>query len=124
RTTRSYQFTLTGETPRRFQLVVEPRTTSVLRLSGITVLPTRGGGLTVQYVLNKPAAVQATIRSAAGRVVATMDSGRAASAGVNTLTLSSRAAGKALPRGVYLAELTACTEDGQAARAVQTFRCQ
>ena len=124
RTTRSYQFTLAGETPRRFQLVVEPRTTSVLRLSGITVLPTRGGGLTVQYVLNKPAAVQATIRSAAGRVVATMDSGRAASAGVNTLTLSSRAAGKALPRGVYLAELTACTEDGQAARAVQTFRCQ
>jgi len=124
RTTASYQFTVDAGQPRRFRLRAEPTSQAALRITSLAVTPTRGGGFTVQYSLNKPATVKATIRSAAGRVVATMDSGRAASAGVNTLTLSSRAAGKALPRGVYLAELTACTEDGQAARAVQTFRCQ
>jgi len=68
--------------------------------------------------------VQATIRSAAGRVVGTMNTGRASAAGFNALSWDSRAAGKALPRGVYLIELTARTDDGQVARAVRTFRCR
>jgi hypothetical protein len=118
RTTQSYRFALTGETPRRFRLVVEPRSTSVLRLSGLAVVPTRGGGLTVQYALNKPAAVQATIRSATGRVVGTMVSGHASGAGLNALTWDSRATGKPLPRGTYVVELTARTEEGQAVRRI------
>ncbi|OIP07187.1 MAG: hypothetical protein AUJ96_07975 [Armatimonadetes bacterium CG2_30_66_41] len=119
RTTRSYQFTLISETPRQFQLIVEPRSTSVLRLTAITVVPTRGG-LTVQYVLNRPATVQAQIRSAAGRLVGAMVAGRSGRAGSNTLTWSARAPGEALPRGVYLVELTARTEGGQAVRGIGT----
>ena len=124
RTTWAYELTLAPGKPRRFQLVAERGASAPLRISNVAVAPTRGGGLTVQYALNKPAAVQATIRSAAGRVVGTMNTGRASAAGFNALSWDSRAAGKALPRGVHLIELTARTDDGQVARAVRTFRCQ
>jgi hypothetical protein len=123
RTTRSYEFSLSPGKPRRFQLVAERGASAPLRISNVVVVPGRAGGVTVRYALSKPALVQATIRSASGRVVGTMSGGRAVGAGLNALTWDSRAAGKALPRGVYLIELTARTEDGQVARAVRTFRC-
>jgi hypothetical protein len=122
RTTRAYRFVLTGEAPRRFQLVVEPRSTAALRIGALVVVPTRGGGFTVQYTLTGPATVQAQIRSASGRIVGTMGSGRAVGAGLNTLLWGGRSAARALPRGVYSVELTARTDGGQAAKQMTVLR--
>jgi len=122
RTTRSYQFVLSGEVPRRFQLVVEPRSTGALRIGALAAVPTRGGSLTLQYTLNKPATVQAQVRSASGRVVGTSGTGQTGGAGVNTLVWRGRLATQALPRGMYTVELTARTDEGQAAKQVTTLR--
>ncbi|NCP32871.1 MAG: hypothetical protein GW867_22905 [Armatimonadetes bacterium] len=120
RTCTGYSFTLAPGEVRQFRVLALAHGAAPLRISNVAVAPTRGGGFTVQYSLSKPAQVQATIRSATGRVVGSMSSGRAAGAGINTLAFSGRAEGKTLGRGVYLVELTARTEEGQAARAIQT----
>jgi len=121
RTVEHYAFRLTGRTPRRFRLVVEPSSGSVLRITQVSAV-SRARGLTVMYSLSKPATVTACIRSASGRVVGKLDSGRAARVGTNALVWNAPATGAALPRGVYSVELVARTDDGQAARATAVVR--
>ncbi|OIO97414.1 MAG: hypothetical protein AUJ96_23100 [Armatimonadetes bacterium CG2_30_66_41] len=125
RTSRYYSFQAerSGITARRFRVELIPAEEGGLRISGVSVVPAgraSGGGLAVSYALSQDADVQVRVLSATGRQVGvlTRSSGRA---GLNQVAWAARGAdGRALPRGVYLVEITARDDEGQATRAVRT----
>jgi hypothetical protein len=114
RTTRTHAFALAEGETRRFELHVEDVVATPLRVTGITALPTRGGGFTVSYQLSREANVRLQLRTPTGRVVLTNSAPTRSRAGTNALTLQPGN----LPRGLYLLELIAFTEEGQAAKGV------
>ncbi|GIV15847.1 MAG: hypothetical protein KatS3mg022_1282 [Armatimonadota bacterium] len=120
RATSSYTFTVGASGSRRFQIVAEPRGTAGLRITSLRVTRTRGGAVAISYALSDSASTKVRILGATGKVVQTLQAGEAASRGVTNLTWNGRdGAGIAVPAGTYLVEVTATSEDGQTARAVQ-----
>ena len=123
RTVSAYAFRADGRAPRRFEILAEPRTGASLRISGITAAPTRGGALEIVYSLSQPADVSVRVLSPSGRQVGGAPPTRQASrAGLNRL--SWRAVdddGRALPRGLYMIEIAAQSESGQATKALATL---
>lgn len=120
RATSSYTFTVGASGSRRFQIVAEPRGTAGLRITSLRVTRTRGGAVAISYALSDSANAKVRVLSATGKVVQTLQAGEAASRGVTNLTWNGRdGAGIAVPAGSYLIEVTATSEDGQTARAVQ-----
>lgn len=124
RTSRSYTFgtNRSGITTRRFRVELTPAAETGLRLSNVAVT-TRGrgpnAGLSISYVLSRDAEVQIRVLSPSGRAVGTANrmTGRA---GANRAFWSGRqASGSAMTRGVYLVEITARDDEGQATRAVR-----
>lgn len=120
RATSSYTFTVGATGGRRFQIVAEPRGAAGLRITSLRVTRTRGGAVAISYALSDTASAKVRILNATGKVVQTLQAGEAASRGVTNLTWNGRdGAGIAVPAGSYLVEVTATSEDGQTARAVQ-----
>ncbi len=120
RSTSSYTFTVGATGSRRFQIVAEPRGAAGLRVTSLRVTRTRGGAVSISYTLSDNASTRVRILSATGKVVQTLQAGEAASRGVTNLMWNARdGAGIAVPAGSYLVEVTATSEDGQTARAVQ-----
>jgi len=120
RATSSYTFTVGASGSRRFQIVAEPRGAAGLRITSLRVARTRGGAVAISYALSDTASTKVRILSATGTVVQTLQAGEAASRGVTNLTWNGRdGMGIAVPAGSYLVEVTATSEDGQTARAVQ-----
>jgi len=120
RSTSSYSFTVGASGSRRFQIVAEPRGAAGLRVTSLRVTRTRGGAVSISYTLSDSASAKVRILSATGKLVQTLQAGEAASRGVTNLTWNGRdGAGIAVPAGSYLVEVTATSEDGQTARAVQ-----
>lgn len=120
RNTSSYTFTVGDSGSRRFQIVAEPRGAAGLRITSLRVTRTRGGAVSISYALSDNASTKVRILSATGKAVQTLQAGEATSRGVTNLTWNGRdGAGIAVPAGSYLVEITATSEDGQIARAVQ-----
>ena len=120
RSASSYTFTVGASGSRRFQIVAEPRGAAGLRITSLRITHTRGGVVNVSYTLSDTASAKVRILSATGKVVQTLQAGEAASRGVTNLTWNGRdSAGIAVPAGSYLVEVTATSQDGQTARAVQ-----
>lgn len=121
RTQAAYRFTPSpaGET-RRFRLRAERRAgRTALAVVGLTVQRARGDSYAVSYTLSLPATVQMRVLSAlTGHPVATVRP-QARAAGMHTETWEGRdEAGRPLPNGAYLVEVTATTETGEMCRAV------
>lgn len=109
-----------GET-RRFRLRAEHRAArTALEILGLTVQRARGEGYRVSYTLSLPATVRMRVLSAlTGRPVAVVLH-QTRAAGAHTEAWNGRdEAGRPLPNGTYLVEVTATTETGEVRREVR-----
>jgi hypothetical protein len=122
RTSSGHTYRNDSRAPRRFEIRAERSGAASLRLTGIVATPTRGGALEISYVLSQPAQVSVRVASAAGRTVGESAVGRPGRSGVNRLTWLPRQAGRPLPTGLYLLEVTARTDDGRVAKGISTLR--
>jgi hypothetical protein len=109
-----------GSAPRRFALLIEPRTmNSALVISAVRAQSRAAGAMTFTYNLSASARVSAQIVSASGEVVRDLASGRAVTRGANSLLWDGKnGRGVALPAGAYLLRLKATDDRGRSATVV------
>ncbi len=121
RTAPSYTF-VAGDQPREFEITVSPATGAPLTVSGVSAQQTRGGHSQIAYTLSSAADVDVEILNVAGRLVKRVLAGASQAAGANTALWTGMSdAGTRVPRGRYLVRITARTDDGRQANAVQAF---
>jgi len=123
RTRTAYEFHsgAAGEA-REFAIELVPASAGRLTITGLSAVP-QGRGVRFVWSISKEASVSARVRSPSGRLVAVVTEATRCRQGVNGLTWTSRAAdGGALPRGAYVLEVTAMTEEGEAARGTAAFQ--
>jgi hypothetical protein len=117
RTTGAYVYQATGTEAqpdvRRFRLTVAPRSASPLSIVQMEILPTRGAGVSVRVMMNRPADLLLDVRTPTGKLVRTIrvPADRAGQAVV--IPWDGRgAANKLVPTGTYIFNLTARTAEG------------
>jgi len=122
RTTQAYIFNSGPQGGlRRFKIQAGMALGGRLAITGLHAIPTKGG-FAISYALSRAAAVDVTIYTLSGEVVARPAARREAVAGTNTILWDSRGTtGALLPAGLYLCEVVAYSQDGQAARAVHAL---
>lgn len=124
RTTDSYLFTsgATGD-DRRFRIEVETGGSQAPLISSlVTASGGRSGVRHLSLVLSRRASITARVLTPSGRTVALVSNGEPGLQGLNTLWWNGlNADGQAVPRGLYLVEVVATTEEGQTARAVRSL---
>ena len=120
----SYTFR-SGETGAKRTLEVRAEKRGVGGLLTVELLPakvTRDGAAAVSFRLSQPADVDCVIRNAAGRVIRTVTQGETMDSGLRNLVWDGRSdAGATVPRGLYIVEITARTEQMEQARATRTL---
>jgi len=103
---------------RHFRLEVTDGVGGGLIIASAAAAPV-GQGATVTYTLSLPADVSVEVINIAGRRVATLASGQAAAAGINSLSWNGRSAsGTACPAGRYLVRIRAAADNGQQVESV------
>jgi hypothetical protein len=120
RTTPEYRFVSTGRT--RLQITVEraARTGALITSVNVSSAGRGANSVSISYVLADNAQTSIQILGSDGRTIATLQRGRAATRGVNTVSWNLRDdQGRAVPPGTYQVQVEARTEDGQTARAVR-----
>jgi hypothetical protein len=120
RTTPEYRFVSTGRT--RLQITVEraARTGALITSVHVSSAGRGANSVSISYVLADNAQTSIQILGSDGRTIATLQRGRAATRGVNTVSWNLRDdQGRAVPPGTYQVQVEARTEDGQTARAVR-----
>jgi hypothetical protein len=107
---------------RRFRLEAARRPAS-LTITGLTAIPTRGGGVSIAFTLTEAAQVQAEVVTLNGRRVVEVATPQSRAAGLNNLVWDGRdAQGRLVPNGVYLFRVVATTEAGECVQAIRTVR--
>jgi WD40 repeat protein/subtilase family serine protease len=122
RTTNGYTFRAgaAGE-ERKFRIELDGRPQGARLLNHLSVV-NNGQGAHFSFVLSQPATVNARIITPTGKIAAVIARGVESKPGLNALTWNGKASsGASLPRGIYIIEVTAVTEEGQAMREVRTF---
>ena len=120
RNTPEYRFTSSGRN--RFTLTVErgARGTALITSINVGAAGRGASSVTISYVLAQDAQTEVTILGADGRVIASLQRGRAATRGVNTVVWNLHDnAGRAVPPGTYRVQVEARDSEGQVARAVR-----
>jgi hypothetical protein len=120
RATPEYRFVSTGRT--RLQITVEraARTGALITSVNVSSAGRGANSVSISYVLADNAQTSIQILGSDGRTIATLQRGRAATRGVNTVSWNLRDdQGRAVPPGTYQVQVEARTEDGQTARAVR-----
>ncbi len=120
RNTPEYRFTSSGRN--RFTLSVERGARGGALITSISVGAAGRGAnsVSISYVLAQDAQTNVQILGADGRLIASLQQGRAATRGVNTVVWNLRDnAGRAVPPGTYRVQVEARDSDGQIARAVR-----
>lgn len=115
-----YRFVSTGRT--RFSVSVERTSRKGALITNLTVSSAGRGvnSVSISYVLSENAQTQVRIVGANGRTVATLQQGRAATRGVNSVVWNLRDdEGRVMPPGTYQVQVEARSEDGQVARMVR-----
>ena len=123
RTTQSYTFHAgAGGEERKFRIELDATPTTGRLLNHLSVLNNGAQGAHFSFVLSQPATVNARIITPTGKVASVLARGMEGKQGLNTLTWNGKASnGASLPRGVYIMEVSAITEEGQEIRDVRTF---
>jgi len=107
---------------RRFRLEAARRPAS-LTITGLTAIPTRGGGVSIAFTLTEAAQVQAEVVTLNGRRMVEVATPQSRAAGLNNLVWDGRdAQGRLVPNGVYLFRVVATTEAGECVQAIRTVR--
>lgn len=122
RTSKDYVFDSGKSGVRRFQIIVDPRPGTAMRVTNISVLSGEGNnsGIAARFNLSQDATVEIHIRSLTGRAI-TGFTPQSCRAGINWLQWNLRdRSGRIVPRGTYLIEVTATTDDHQVGRGVRT----
>ena len=119
--TSSYSFRAAkDETTRRFQIVAEPRSPSLIQVQNLRVEAgnSRAVGMTVAFELS--AAAETTVEiQLNGRSVRRLTQGRAASVGTNQMLWDLKDdQGRSLPGGLYRISVTARTPEGAQTRQI------
>ncbi|MCS7065715.1 MAG: hypothetical protein NZL85_05500 [Fimbriimonadales bacterium] len=120
RHTPEYRFTSSGRN--RFTLTVERGARGGALITSINVGAAGRGAtsVSISYVLAQDAQTEVAILGTDGRVVASLQRGRAATRGVNTVVWNLRDnAGRAVPPGTYRVQVEARDSEGQVARATR-----
>lgn len=109
RTTNSYVFKAgTSATERLLKIVVQPRPSVSLALTGVQSAQVGQGGTVLSYALSAEANVDIRIRNISGMVVNEISTGRLTPAGQNsTLWTGRNSRGNLVPNGHYLCEIVA-----------------
>ncbi len=119
RTAANYRFNSGTGGVRNFTITTDS-SYARLQFTQTQVRKPRGTGIVFSYAVSAPATVTLRVRGVTGRLVRTLDGGRAAG-GANDLPWDGRdAAGKLVPAGLYLCELSAEAVNGQRARTTLT----
>ncbi len=108
----------------RFVVTAKQQATTPLSISGLRMVAPSGRSSGRSFIFNvsREASVTAKVTTLSGKVIATLATGRAVSAGENRLNWTSRAeTGAALAPGPYLVEIVAQDGDGEVAPARQPF---
>lgn len=120
RTTSSYRFNSGDGSQRRLKLIADSSPSTRLLISNVTVGPTRGTSVSFSYGLSSGAQVTAEIVGPTGRRVRRIEDGRVTRSGINSMTWDRRDdAGRSVPAGVYMLQMTATTEDGEMVKTVR-----
>jgi hypothetical protein len=120
RTAANYTFNSGTGGARRFTITTDTSYARLQFTQAQVQAVKRGTGTTILYAISAPAAVTLRVRSVTGRLVRTLDAGRAAG-GAATVQWDGRDAdGKPVPAGMYLCELSAQAGNGQRARTTLT----
>jgi hypothetical protein len=122
RATRAYTFLSprAGDL-RHLELQALPRSRGTLAILQFQAQPTRGGALSIQYLVTAPCTVTATISSLSGQVVRKL-APQEAGAGLQGLAWDGKDdTGRRAPPGVYQVQIQALQEDGLPTRAVRSL---
>ena len=125
RTVSTYSFS-TGPTGgvRSLSIELVDAGTDQLLLTSVTTMQA-SQGVVVSYSLSRPAAVTARVLNIAGRQVATVSTDQMQSAGSAQAIWNMRnSSGSLVPNGTYLMQVTARSDDGQQASAMQAVVLQ
>jgi hypothetical protein len=120
RTTSSYSFKMDESGMRRLRIVAEPNAGGRLQITDVVAEATRASRTAgISFNVSRDAQVAVRVLSLNGRPVRSVGSDRAVTRGINKVTWDLRAQdGRQVPRGMYLCEIIARTEDGEMSRAV------
>jgi hypothetical protein len=121
----SYSFQASaGPTVRRFRVTVEiGGAAGALRLTNIRAAASPGSGVSISFTATKTALLNCVVYNAAGKIIGVAANNETIRAGLNNVRWSGKnQQGLALPRGVYLIEMVARTEDGDRQSAVKSIR--
>lgn len=120
RTTPEYRFVSTGRS--RFAITVERTVRGGALITNMSVTSAGRGAnsVAISYTLASDAQIEVRIVDTSGRAVATLQQGRSATRGANTIVWNLRdQQGRAVPPGTYQVQVEARTEEGQVARMVR-----
>ncbi|NUL82149.1 MAG: hypothetical protein HUU60_05415 [Armatimonadetes bacterium] len=105
-----------------FKVSIDRRSKGTAVITAMNVSPAGRGvnSVAINYSLSADANAEVRITSTNGKAIATLDRGRSATRGVNTINWNLRdGGGRAVPSGAYMVEVIATTEGGERARAVR-----
>lgn len=122
RTTRSYTYRPSSDTPRHFVLCIVKEEDGAAVVSGLTAQQASTAACSLTYALSRAANVMIDVFNIAGRRVRRLPQRELRTAGIQTAVWDLRAEnGRPVPSGMFLVRVTARTEDGQQASALTTL---
>jgi hypothetical protein len=108
-----------GAGERRLAVEVTTDSAALLTVTGVSAVPTRGGGVDIAFDLSQPARVQVAIVNAAGRLLRAIGADGVLPRGRGMVLWNGRSAQETLaPAGVYVVRVRAIGDDGQQASGV------
>jgi hypothetical protein len=123
RTQPSYRFVAQeGEVERKFKVVVERGNDRPLRVVGLKATPMRGQGVVIEFILTKPAKVEAEVLTLTGRRVAILDAGSSEGLTRRIVWRGVGIEGQRVGSGVYLVRVRAVDEEGREVQAATVVR--
>jgi hypothetical protein len=115
-----HRFTASGLD--RFKLVVDKQARGAPLITNVNVGAAGRGvnNVSISYTLAADATTEVRVLGTSGRAIASLERGRSATRGVNTLNWGLRDnAGRSVPAGNYIVEITATNGSGERVRAVR-----